>query len=104
VIGAKLLIRWGLPDKISLAVGFHNGTNGYEQTSDRLVAIVQIASALALRLDAEHPAPREQPQYQKEAMSLVELTPEDVPALLEEIKEGLEQVEGLSAVCFDAGI
>jgi putative nucleotidyltransferase with HDIG domain len=103
-VGEQLLVRWGLPEGISTAVGRHNMTYLKGAQLDRLTAIVQIASELAIQLENGASATPILPPGCTEALKLLRLASGDVPALVAEIKEGLQRVEGLSSTNFDAGI
>jgi len=100
-IGARLLRRWGLPESILLAVGQHHGALNAAQPSAQLVAIIQLANAIAHHLSEPAPALRDWSSSQPEAMTLLKLANPDVPALIAEIAMGLQRVQGFSTQQFD---
>lgn len=103
-VGAELLVRWGLPDNIAVAVRLHNGSPSAGKPFEKLIALVQIASDLAAQMDTADFQAAPAALSHGEARSLLGLTPEDVPALIGEIQEGLKRVQGFSVVNFDAAI
>jgi putative nucleotidyltransferase with HDIG domain len=94
-LGARLLARWGLPEGICLAVQLHHQSPTSIKHHQRLAAVVNFANCLAHQLDdcsAGAPAAAE---ASPEAMALVELTAEDLPALVQLINQDMERVRRL---------
>jgi putative nucleotidyltransferase with HDIG domain len=92
-VGARLLARWALPSNIALAVLHHHHSPAAAAPFERLAAIVHLANCLAHFVTDN--APRELAASNPDAMVLLELTAQEVPAVVEEIKEGLQRAEGL---------
>ena len=101
LVGQQLLSRWGLPDSLTEAVGLHDNPLQASQPYGRLTAIVQIASDLAAQTDLEGSRAQVMPSIHPAAMELLGITDDELPALLVEIQEGLQQVAGISSVNFD---
>jgi putative nucleotidyltransferase with HDIG domain len=101
LVGQQLLVRWGLPDNLTEAIGLHDEPPRANQPFGRLTAIVQIASDLAAQSDPEGSASQLPASLHPVAMKLLGITQVDLPDLLAEIQEGLEQVAGISSVNFD---
>lgn len=95
-VGAELLLRWGLPKDIALAVKSHNDLATDGEPLSRLTAIVQLASDLARQIVREDFGSRGSLPYHEDAIKSLGLTAEDIPTLLAEIRTGLSQVAGLS--------
>jgi HD-like signal output (HDOD) protein len=100
-VGERLLSRWGLPDCLTDAVGLHDDPPQSGQPYGRLTAIVQVASDLAAQTVLEGPRAKVVPSIHPAAMELLGITDDELPDLLAEIQEGLQEVAGISSVNFD---
>ena len=98
MLGARLLARWGLPERICTAVEEHNNP------PTKLAAIIHLASCFAEQADISTDSPEALPDECAYALEKLGLTTADIPELKAEIIKQLDQVEGLSNACFDAGI
>ncbi len=103
-IGAQLLVRWGLPPDLTLAVGLHYDPPRFGAPYERLTAILQLASNIAEQTDVEGSRAQPRTSRHQEAMDLLEITENDLPVLVAQTREGLQQVAGLSMLNFDAAI
>jgi putative nucleotidyltransferase with HDIG domain len=94
-VGARLLVRWGLPAPVTLAVLHHHQPPSTATPFERLAAIVHLANDLAHGLTGtEAPAP-DLASSSPDAMRLLELTAEDVGIVVPEIQKGLARLQGL---------
>lgn len=93
-LGARLLARWGLPENVCLAVRHHHHKPGAAAPFQRLAAAVQLANCLAHQMDSPATAP-EAVGNDPDAMASLELAATDVPTVIEQTQEALEQVQGL---------
>ena len=94
-LGARLLSRWGLPESVCLAVELHHQSPTIAAKHKRLVASVNFANCLAHQLvDGPSGGPNAA-EASPEAMVMVELKDDDIPALMQDIQKGLQQVQGL---------
>jgi putative nucleotidyltransferase with HDIG domain len=94
-LGARLLARWGLPQNVCLAVAWHHRSPVTATQDHRLKAVVNFANCLAHELiDGPSQAPAAS-DASPEAMVLLELTAEDMPALKEEIDKGMKRFQGM---------
>ena len=94
-LGARLLARWGLPGSVCMAVQLHHQAPVAPAEFQRLAATINFANYLAHQImDGPTHAPLAA-EVSPEAMELVELTAKDIPAVIQEIHQGLEQVQGL---------
>jgi putative nucleotidyltransferase with HDIG domain len=100
-IGAQLLVRWGLPNNIAVAVLFHNGASESGKPFARLIAIVQIASVLANQLGAKQPQVNGWSSRHAEAMNLLGLTEEEIPEMIAEMETEQKRFDGLCKLNFD---
>jgi putative nucleotidyltransferase with HDIG domain len=94
-LGARLLSRWDLPESVCLAVQLHHQLSATAPRHKRLVASVNFANCLAHQLVDGPGVALNATEANLEAMGMVELKNEDLPALMEEIQKGLERVQGL---------
>ncbi len=93
-IGARLLTRWGLPSDIVLPVGHHHHLAGAEPC-ERLAATVNLADAMAHCLGENPSTAPVMPPDCTAAMTILQLVPEDMPLLLQQAQEGIQQTKGL---------
>ena len=94
-IGARLLARWGLPGNIISAILHQHHPPPAGAPFERLTATLQLADSLAHHLTGgETPSP-DPASSNPEAMTLLELTAEDVQTVGEQIQERLRQVQEL---------
>jgi putative nucleotidyltransferase with HDIG domain len=94
-LGARLLERWGLPENICIAVELHHQSPVAANEHQRLAATVNFANALAHQMingSLEAPAAA---AVNPEAMILLELTADDIPLVLEQIRPDSDKVEEL---------
>jgi putative nucleotidyltransferase with HDIG domain len=101
LVGQQLLVRWGLPGSLTEAIGLHEDLPQIGQPCGRLTAIVMIASELAAHAGSGGSLVQIVPSLHPAVMELLGITDNDVPLLLAEIQEGLQQVAGISSVNFD---
>jgi putative nucleotidyltransferase with HDIG domain len=90
-LGARLLTRWSLPANVCTAVRFHHQPPAAAGQFQHLAATVNFANFLAHKV-IDGPAAE---PGSHEAMDLLGLTPDDMPALLQRIDKSLESVQGL---------
>ena len=95
-VGERLLTRWGLPQDIFAAARHHHELAGAEPF-ERLAATVHLANLMAHELTD---APRAGTAAQSlvngsESMEMLGFTAEDMRALAEETKAGLERIKAL---------
>ncbi len=94
-LGARLLARWGLPDGLRLAVELHHQSPATASNHMRLAAVINFADSLAHQMaDGSTGAP-DAAEASPEAMELVELTANDIPALVQQTSLDLQQIQGL---------
>ena len=103
-VGARLLVRWGLPESVCQAVRHHNDPPAAARPHERLVAVVQMAHTLADYLATPDFSLEDWSAGHPEAMNLLGLTAEDLPLLLEQIETRCEQVQGFSKLSFCAAV
>jgi putative nucleotidyltransferase with HDIG domain len=97
-LGARLLTRWGLPTNITLAVLHHHGSPAAATPYERLAATLHLANRIAHNLAGDEVTAPELPSSDTEALSLLELTTQAVPAVLEQTQEQFRKIqEGLKA-------
>ncbi len=94
-LGGRLLARWGLPASICLAVQLHHQSPALAGEHKRLAATVNFANSLAHQLMADSVGASPAVEACPEAMALVELTPKEVPAVVQEVNRALERVSSL---------
>jgi putative nucleotidyltransferase with HDIG domain len=94
-LGARLLARWGLPQNVCLAVSFHHQSPAAAGSSQRLAATVNFANCLAHEIiDGLAKAPSAA-EVSPEAMDLVELTPKEIPTVVQQVHEAMQRAQGL---------
>ena len=94
-LGARLLARWGLPANICVAVELHHQSPLAAAKHQRLAATVNFANCLVHQMmDGPEPAPAAA-DVSPEAMALVELRAQEIPAVVQEITEASKRVQGL---------
>lgn len=94
-LGARLLARWGMPPGLCLAVELHHQSPRTAGQHLRLAAVVNFANSLAHEMsDGPSGAPAAV-EASPEAMKIIELTPQDIPALVQQISLDLKRVQGL---------
>ena len=94
-LGARLLGRWGLPDGLRLAVELHHQPPPIGGDHMRLAAVVNFANSLAHQM-ADGPAGAQAAaEASPQAMKLVELKANDIPAMIQSINLDLQRVQGL---------
>jgi hypothetical protein len=84
-----------MPPGLCLAVELHHESPVSAGAHMRLAAVVNFANSLAHQMvdgPADAPAAAE---ASPEAMKIVELTPEDIPALVQQVNLDLQRVQGL---------
>jgi len=96
-VGARLLTRWGLTSDIVLPVGHHHHLAGAEPCA-RLAATVNLADGMAHCLDESPSAAPVISPRNAEAMAVLQLAPEDLPALWQQAQEAIQQARGLMPV------
>jgi putative nucleotidyltransferase with HDIG domain len=96
-VGGRLMSRWGLSSTLVAAVMSHHRSPATASRSERLAAIIQVANLIA-RGDDLAPPQEELTAHEQQALQLTNLTVEDFPPLIEEIRIGLERAQGLLSV------
>lgn len=94
-LGARLLEQWNFPEEVVQAVRHHHASTDTEEANQPLAAIVRLANGLAHQvLDRNEASPE---NYAPSAGTLqrLGLTNADIPGLLDETRDALEQVEAL---------
>ncbi len=94
-LGARLLARWGLPEVVCCAVEWHPQLPAVIEGDPHLTAIVNFSNSLAHELVEGTTGAPAAVAISAEAMRLLNLTPEELPALLTEINLGMQRVQGL---------
>lgn len=94
-IGARLLVRWSLPENVAVAVLHHHGSPRAAEPFERLAATVQLANNLAHHLCDQVPRVPDLLSCSPDAMTLLQLTADDVPTLIAQTQTGLQRVQGL---------
>ncbi|HLP76374.1 MAG TPA: HDOD domain-containing protein [Candidatus Paceibacterota bacterium] len=92
-VGRRLLMKWGMPMEIVSPVAGHHSTL-WDAPHEKLSAVVALGDVLA---HAVQGAPLESCCQLPEAVSataLLEMAPDGLPSLLEEIQGELERVQG----------
>lgn len=96
-VGGSLLARWKLPPAVVASVMAHHQSPTSATGCERLAATVQIGNLLALQIAAETSLGEMLP-HEQESLKLLHLAAEDLPALLEKTKSGLEGVRDLLSI------
>ena len=94
-LGARLLESWNLPENVCLAVRQHHSFSNGEATPQSLSAIVCLAKDLAHRVSDKTGNEPALSDVTTEALTFLGLKATDVPKLVSQTREGLEQVETL---------
>jgi len=95
-IGARLLIRWGVPDEISIPVSGHHHAE-WSGSYERLVTVVDLANLLAHQLQKNlAPKFQELPAVQ-EAMHMLGLEPEQIFVVQHQLRKTVAQLPSLLA-------
>jgi putative nucleotidyltransferase with HDIG domain len=96
-VGARLLTRWNLPGNVCVAVRRHPHPSNGEREADSLPVVAKVANYLAHELqdgsDQNGPA-----ASYAETLEALGLAPADVPAILDQTRTQLQQVEALFGV------
>jgi putative nucleotidyltransferase with HDIG domain len=94
-VGARLLVRWNLPENVTVAGLHHHDLLSGAEKFQRLAAIVHLANNLAHHIVDRKPPTSDLLSTHAEAMTLLQVTPEDMPKLIVQTQTGLQRVEGL---------
>jgi HD-like signal output (HDOD) protein len=94
-IGARLLGRWGLPENVAVAVLDHHGSPRAAESFERMAATIHLANNLAHHMFDQVPLAPDLLSCSADAMTLLELTADDVPILIAQSQTGLQRVAGL---------
>jgi putative nucleotidyltransferase with HDIG domain len=94
-IGARLLSRWGLPEDVTVATLHHHNSPELAEPYQRLAAMVNLANSLAqLVVEPKTDLP-ELLARNANAMTLLQLKPDQIPALIKQTQNDLQRVDGL---------
>lgn len=94
-IGARLLVRWGFPPDIALAILHHHGPPSVANSDEQFAAIINLANGIGhLNLEEPEPGPEFAASH-GEAMIILQITPRDLPALALKTGKGLQRVQDL---------
>jgi putative nucleotidyltransferase with HDIG domain len=91
--GARLLARWGLPESIVHAVRYHHDSPAAAVPYERLAATVHLANYLAHRMTGGEAPALDPAAADPEAVSLLQLTAEDVSEVMERAEQRLQQAQ-----------
>ena len=94
-LGARLLARWGLPESVCLAVKLHHQSPVAAGQFQRLAAAIHFANGLAHQMIDGPTCAEVEADLSPEAMALVELTPAEIPAVIQQVRQALEKMQGL---------
>jgi putative nucleotidyltransferase with HDIG domain len=96
-VGGRLLTRWGLPTSVTLTVSNHHHSPRAAASFERMAAIVQLANSLAHYLEKGEAAGSlsDLATDNAEALTLLDLTEEDLPGVIDQIQERLHRVQRL---------
>lgn len=95
-IGARLLIRWGVPDEISIPVlGHHHGS--WSGAYDRLVSVVDLANLMAHQIQRNFAAKFHTLPAVQMAMHSLGLEPEQIFVVKYQVRKSLEKLPVLAA-------
>ena len=97
-LGARLLARWGLPAGITRAVLFHHASPLALTPWEPAVAVVAVANELAHGITGDLPSGTDLSPVQLEALNRLQLSPEDLPTIIEQSEQSLQRVHRLVAV------
>jgi putative nucleotidyltransferase with HDIG domain len=93
-IGARLLARWNFPPNLVNAVSSHHDPI-QGKPFERLAAIVNLANVIAYRISSDQGVVPVEFQDGNGVLSMLRLTADDLPDLVEQTKEGLVKVKAL---------
>jgi putative nucleotidyltransferase with HDIG domain len=92
-VGARLLVRWGLPENIIHAVQYHHDPPTAAAPFERLAAIVRLANCLAHHMTGSEAYPLDPATADPEAMAQLQLTAKDLPEIMEHAEQRLQQAQ-----------
>jgi len=95
VLGAKLLGRWGLPGSVVVTALHHHGSPRLAEPFAQMAATVSLANDLAHQMIDQTPPTPDLASCNPDAVTLLQLSAEDVGPLIEEIQTDLQRVESL---------
>lgn len=93
-VGAGLLSRWGLPEEIAEPVRQHHQVSRV-QPFERICAVVSLGNIVAHAADATTPGGQYESEEAVRAMSVLELAPDDLEALLRDAQQDIGRMTGL---------
>jgi putative nucleotidyltransferase with HDIG domain len=94
-IGARLLARWGLPENVAVGTLLHHGSPKVSESFEQLAATVHLANGLAHQMVKQAPYATDLLLSSSDSMTLLKLTPEDIPTLIAQTQKDLQRVQGL---------
>jgi putative nucleotidyltransferase with HDIG domain len=94
-VGARLLLRCGLPENIVIAVLHHHGSPDDAGAAERLVAIIQLANIVAYKVAKERSRACDLAACNPNAMKVLGLKDTDLPDIIAQTEIGLERVSGI---------
>jgi putative nucleotidyltransferase with HDIG domain len=94
-VGARLLSRWGLPDGITAATLHHHNSPELAEPYQRLAAMINFANCLAQQIVEPKADLKEFLEQNSEVMAFLQLKPDHVPAIIAQIQNDMQRVEGL---------
>ena len=92
-VGARLLARWGLPGNITLAVLHHHHSPYAAAPFEQLAATVHLANSLAHHMTGAPGSAPEPTSSSPDAMTLLQLTAQDISTIEEQAQERLRRVQ-----------
>jgi putative nucleotidyltransferase with HDIG domain len=94
-VGARLLTRWGLPASVTVPILHHHDPPSAAAPYERLTAAIHLANRMAHQLAGDEAAAPDRALGAQEAMILLQLTEQDLPTLIEQIRERLRRAQGV---------
>jgi HD-like signal output (HDOD) protein len=94
-VGARLLARWGFPENICTIVQYHHQVPSDAAPFERKAAVIQVANYVAYQIITNPTDKKTATGCHPEAMKLLSLTDDDMPAIIAQTQESLERVQGL---------
>ena len=94
-VGARLLARWGFPENICTIVKCHHQAPSHAAPFERKAAVIQVANYVAYQIIANPTDKKTATECHPEAMSLLNLTDDDIPRIVAQTQESMQRVQGL---------
>ena len=94
-VGARLLVRWGFPVEVVLAVLHHHGSPKAAVSYERLAAILNLANGISHLPPEEGTIDPDFAATHSEAMHILQIAPDSLPELLRKTGAGFRRVQEL---------